>query len=156
MWPHPVSDPQGHRYGHAPAPNQAFDPVRWQHHELFCEAIDLFNHGFYWEAHEAWEHCWHQAGRQGAVADFCKGLIKLSAAGVKAREGVPAGVARHGARAAELFDSVVRQAGVTRLAGFDLEELADRGRRAPELLLAEPAQRAPVKVVFSFALVPVD
>ena len=50
---------------------------------------DLLNHGFYWEAHEAWETLWHAAGRKGEIADFLKGLIKLAAAAVKAREGNP-------------------------------------------------------------------
>ena len=42
-------------------------------------------------------------GRTGKVADILKGLIKLAAAGVKAREGKPAGVRRHARRAEELF-----------------------------------------------------
>lgn len=66
-------------------------------------AMDLFNHGFYWEAHEAWEGLWHAFGRSGPKADFVKGLIKLSAAGVKAREGNATGVTRHARRAAELL-----------------------------------------------------
>jgi hypothetical protein len=66
----------------------------------------LFNHGFYWEAHEAWESLWHAVGRQGPVAAWLKALIKLAAAGVKAREGNPAGVARHATRALELLAEV--------------------------------------------------
>ena len=66
-------------------------------------AADLFNNGYYWEAHEAWEGLWHAYRRSGAKADFVKGLIKLSAAGVKAREGNASGVSRHARRAVELF-----------------------------------------------------
>lgn len=68
-------------------------------------AVDLFNHGYYWEAHEVWEHEWIAAGRTGPAADLLKGFIKLAAAGVKAREGRPAGIVRHGQRALELFES---------------------------------------------------
>jgi hypothetical protein len=63
----------------------------------------LFNAGYYWEAHEAWEGVWIAAGRVGLVADFVKGLIKLAAAGVKLREGELNGVRRHLGRAEELF-----------------------------------------------------
>ena len=68
--------------------------------------LDLFNFGYYWEAHETWEQIWHAAGRSGPLADFIKGLIKLAAAGVKARERRPEGVRRHALRAAELFSYV--------------------------------------------------
>ena len=66
-------------------------------------AVDLFNYGYYWEAHEVWEGNWHAFGRSGSKADFVKGLIKMSAAGVKAREGNSTGVRRHLSRAKELF-----------------------------------------------------
>jgi hypothetical protein len=58
---------------------------------MYLRGIDLFNHGFYWESHEAWEAVWISAGRRGSVADFLKALIKVAAAGVKAREGREAG-----------------------------------------------------------------
>jgi hypothetical protein len=66
-------------------------------------AIDLFNAGFYWEAHEAWERVWVSCGRRGAVADVVKGLVKLAAAGVKNAQGNPIGSTRHARRAAELI-----------------------------------------------------
>jgi len=72
----------------------------------FLFGIDLFQHGFYWEAHETWEGLWHAVGRAGPWGDLLKGLIKLAAAGVKSREGRREGVLRHATRAAEL----VRQA----------------------------------------------
>lgn len=69
----------------------------------FLYAVDLFNHGYYWEAHEAWEGLWKTHGRLGPQARFYQGLIKLAAAAVKAREGRPIGVRRHCQRATELF-----------------------------------------------------
>jgi predicted metal-dependent hydrolase len=71
--------------------------------------LDLFNHGYYWEAHEVWESLWHACGRSGQTADFLKGLIKLAAAGVKHREGVPKGVKSHAGRAMELFRGIARE-----------------------------------------------
>ena len=101
--PHPLGDPRGHSFGkvHAvyPVPN-------WQdlpECELFQVGRRLFNAGYYWEAHEAWEGVWIAAGRSGLVADFVKGLIKLAAAGVKLREDSAIGAQRHLARAEELF-----------------------------------------------------
>lgn len=47
---------------------------------MYLRGIDLFNHGFYWESHEAWEAVWISAGRRGSVADFLKALIKVAAA----------------------------------------------------------------------------
>jgi hypothetical protein len=66
-------------------------------------ALDLFNAGFYWEAHEAWESFWNAFGRTTPEAQFVQGLIHLAAACVKIREGKPAGVSRHTKRARELL-----------------------------------------------------
>jgi len=101
--PHPMSDPRGHSFGRHEPPAAALDNATWRQNDTWLFAIDLFNHGYYWEAHEAWEALWHAAGRKGPTADFLKGLIKLAAAGVKAREGRSAGVRRHALRAAELL-----------------------------------------------------
>jgi len=102
--PHPISDPAGHSHGHSPERAAPLDDAQWRTNEVWLWAIDLFNHGFYWEAHEAWEGLWHAAGRRGPAADFLKGLIKLAAAGVKAHEGRPEGVKLHAARAAQLLE----------------------------------------------------
>ena len=87
-------------------------PLTWADlpaHPEFRWAVQLFNAGYYWESHEAWESLWHAAGRKGAIADFLKGLIKLAAAGVKLREHNRVGVERHARRALELFGEVQRE-----------------------------------------------
>jgi hypothetical protein len=104
--PHPISDARGHSFGvrlACPAPP---DPERWRECRPYLRGLDLFNHGYFWEAHEVWESVWHACGRSGTLADFVKGLIKLAAAGVKHLEGKPRGVASHADRAAELFRKV--------------------------------------------------
>lgn len=101
--PHPVSDPRGHMHGHGPQPASPLDPNDWQTLPTYLDGVDLFNHGFYWEAHEMWESLWHAAGRSGPTGTWLKGLIKLAAAGVKAREGNPIGVERHARRSLALF-----------------------------------------------------
>jgi hypothetical protein len=104
--PHPVSDPRGHMHGAAAEAVAPLDVRQWKSSTVHVHAIDLFNHGYYWEAHEAWESLWHAAGRAGPVAAWLKALIKLSAAAVKAREGNAAGVQRHARRARELLVQV--------------------------------------------------
>jgi predicted metal-dependent hydrolase len=139
--PHPVNDPAGHlfageRPSHEPpiaagviaglptapvARRRALTAVlaanpRWRY------ALDLFNGGFSWEAHEAWEGFWLELGRTSPEARFVQGLIHLAAAAVKIREGKPAGVTRHARRARELLGD---------LAGADDRELL--GLRATSL-----------------------
>lgn len=105
-----MTDSAGHSYGQVPHVAPPLDPARWEQSREFCHAARLFDAGYYWEAHEAWEALWMAAGRTGPDATALKGLIKLAAAGVKAREGNAAGVERHARRAAELL----------RLAGSEL------------------------------------
>jgi len=105
----------------------ALVPQSWQDSAEYLFGVDLFNHAYYWESHEAWESLWHVAGRTGPVATFLKGLIKLAAAGVKSREGVIRGVTRHAARAAELFSIVAVDKSVSRpvYCGIDLPHLTE-------------------------------
>lgn len=95
----------------SPAPLQ---PAAWRDSVEYLYGVDLFNHGYYWEAHEAWESLWHAAGRTGVVANFLKGLIKLAAAGVKSREGNAQGVRRHTERGIELLITVVQGSSLQR------------------------------------------
>jgi predicted metal-dependent hydrolase len=109
--PHPVRDPAGHSFGQSPELPPPIDPDRCQESRVYLHGVDLFNHGYYWEAHEVWEGLWRAAGRTGTTADFLKGLIKLAAAGVKVRQGQPRGITSHAAGAADLFRDIARQLG---------------------------------------------
>lgn len=121
--PHPVNDPAGHSFGRTEAAVEPPDPARPFESRSFLMAVDLFNHSYYWEAHEEWERLWHACGRRGVRADFLKGLIKLAAAGVKQLEGRPIGVVRHLARARELFAGVAEKAGGARYLGLAFDRL---------------------------------
>lgn len=151
-FPHPVSDPAGHCFGVATQPAPPLDSDRWAANRRYLYGIDLFNAGYYWEAHEAWESLWHACGRTGRTADFLKGLIKLAAAGVKVRENRLRGAVSHARTAADLF----RQTRVAheRYLGLLLDDLirfADAVADNPPTA-ADPA--APVEVVFTFILRP--
>lgn len=105
-YPHPESDPAGHSFGKQLEPISLSPNQKLAEHTTFLYAVDLFNHGYYWESHEQWEQLWHACGRTGPTADLLKGLIKLAAAGVKFKQGVPTGMQRHCNRAIELFQSL--------------------------------------------------
>jgi hypothetical protein len=143
--PHPVRDPAGHSYGVKFPPAEPLDPANPQASREFHEGIELFNSGYYWEAHETWERLWHAAGRTGEIADFVKGLIKLAAAGVKTREGNAAGVSRHARRAAELLRSASQSSpDVSRLlAAIGGEELIRHCKRLIDqpVIDATPSER---------------
>ena len=156
--PHPVRDPAGHMHD-APPERVDFAVDRWRHCRHYLYGIDLFNHGYYWEAHEAWEQVWIAAGRRGVVADFLKTLIKLAAAGVKRREGIPNGQRRHARRAAQLLQQVATAISETsnddrRLLGLSLDALAACAAAAAETAdLPADASGGPTRV-FSCRLEP--
>ena len=86
-WPHPHRDPQGHSVHVEPTEASNLDLVNWESCSHYQTGIQLFNHGYYWEAHEAWEDVWKLNKRSGTQAQFLQGLIKVAAAGVKIRQG---------------------------------------------------------------------
>jgi hypothetical protein len=129
--PHPIRELDGHSYGQPEPHVERFDPAQWRDCREYLFGVDLFNAKFYWESHEQWEAVWHCVGRKGTIADLLKGLIKLSAAGVKLFEERPAGVERHARRAEELF-GFVRQTS-PQLCGFDLLELERHATNVAEL-----------------------
>lgn len=99
------------------------DPEAWHESTAYLEGIALFDRGYYWEAHECWERLWTAAGRQGAVGDLLKGLIKLAAAGLKVRQGLGRRAGAFGAGASKHFQRIRDEHGKDRLAGFALVEL---------------------------------
>lgn len=126
----------------------------WAASEAYLRGVELFNAGYYWEAHEAWEPLWLAHGRRGAVAGVLQGLIKLAAAGVKIREGRPAGARSHAARAALLFQEARRQEGRFRL-GLDLDEWIEKARSLAENPPStQGPQDAPVFRVFEYQIAP--
>ncbi len=149
-WPHPLSSPHGHSFGHrAPVPESATAGSR---SPSFLRGVELFNAGYYWEAHEAWEGLWHAYGRRGTAADVVKALIKLAAAGVKVREGRQPGVRTHSRRAAELFARAAAHGGRSEL-GLDLELWANRAAEIAENPPRDPGPAgAAVLQVFPFRI----
>jgi len=122
--PHPFREEGGHSYGEEEPEAPPLDPDRPGDSEMYRHGFDLLNHGYLWEAHTAWEALWHAAGREGDVADLLKALIRISAAGVKARQGMNGGVKSHLAAASELLRGIAARTGRPTMAGIRLEDLA--------------------------------
>lgn len=80
--PHPVRDPNGHSYGAQPE-TEPLDAERWSSCHTYLLAIDLFNHRYYWEAHEELERLWKETGRRTESGIFLQGLIQVAAALLK-------------------------------------------------------------------------
>ena len=95
--PHPTRDPAGHSFGTDRPVQASVDLQDWPRCEPYLYGIDLFNHGFWWEAHEAWEQCWIAAGKTTETGLFMQGLIQVAAALLKQHQG-HTGAARRLAR----------------------------------------------------------
>jgi len=150
--PHPVRDPAGHSYHVEPMPVAAEASLG---SDVFLWGLDLFNHGYYWEAHEAWEGLWQVVDRGGPSRMLFKGLILLSAAGVKIREGKHAAAVRHAGRAAALLRRLMKvpELAFERTLGMSPAVLAEYAEAAAKthaaLQATAPGQPQPV---FNFIL----
>ena len=156
VWPHPHSSPEGHRFGADLPPIVSLEAAAWSACHPYRLGIDLFNHGYSWEAHELWESLWHAAGRKGTLADFFKGLIQLAVVGVKIREGKPVGVEAHARRAAELFEQVERETARASCWGLPLAGLRRFAEAARQRRAEAATERPPVVIVFDELLWPAD
>jgi uncharacterized protein len=125
--PHPIRDRGGHSYGAEFQIPEPPNPEDWRACREYLYGIDLFNHGYYWEAHEVWEGLWVACGRRGPTATYLQALISLAAAGLKARSQSARGMRANAGKAVRLLESVASHAGShrTRYMGLDIRALAD-------------------------------
>jgi predicted metal-dependent hydrolase len=155
-WPHPNRAVREYWNTDASSRRERLRANESSWRAVFQRGVELFNAGYYWEAHEVWEELWHVEERRGATGEALKGLIKLAAAGVKAREGRENGVRTHCRRAAESFASAASQGGAGRL-GLNLDLLASRACQMAEHPPLDPGPpRAAVTRVFAFKIEPVS
>jgi hypothetical protein len=154
--PHPLHHPRGHSYRLPPRKLEPLDPDRWRESEEYLFGFDLFNHGYYWEAHDAWEGLWVAAGKRGAVSEHLKGLIKLTAAGVKVRQGITEGVRRHAQAAQGHFLEARRLGAGERFAGLSLSALEGFARKVEEGAATWPCPPRGPAFVFDRYLIPGD
>jgi hypothetical protein len=126
--PHPTGDPRGHSYREAPPPPAAHvAPERWAEDEDYLFGVDLYNHGYLWEAHEVWEGLWHAAKHDPVQADYLQGLIQCAAACLKVRMDQPRGVEKLAGLALARLERVAAAARGEYM-GLDVRRFADRFR----------------------------
>lgn len=82
--PHPTRDADGHSHGQSSPSPSHLTADRWLENTEYLWGIDLYNAGFFWEAHEAWEGLWRSAKHDPAQRQYLQGLIQCAAASLKA------------------------------------------------------------------------
>ncbi|MDZ7842394.1 MAG: DUF309 domain-containing protein [Gammaproteobacteria bacterium] len=124
--PHPTADPRGHSYGRAPPYEAApMDGHRWRASPAYLFGCDLYNRGYWWEAHEAWESIWQLADREGPERAALQGLIQLANCHLKLHMGLVNVVPRLQRRYGAHFDRAVGLVGMPFL-GLDLPAYRSR------------------------------
>lgn len=76
----------GYRHGVPDPISKPLEKNNYAEHKEYLYAIDLINHGFYWESHVYFESIWHAHHRKGAIASYCKGMVKLAAGAIKLKQ----------------------------------------------------------------------
>lgn len=151
--PHPYRDARGHSYQRKSPTPKMLTASNWAENRHYLLALDYFNHGFYWESHEEWERLLRTTGVDCTVGRFLKGLVKLSAAGVKVRENSIHGVRRHAASAGEVFADVAAEVGTEYYCGLEFTTLQFAADRAAQISYSDKigSPREPARV-FPFVL----
>ncbi len=152
--PHPYRDPRGHSYQRKHPTPRALTAHTWAENRSYLLALDYFNYGYYWEAHEEWERLLRVTGGDGLPGKFLKGLVKLAAAGVKVREHSIHGVRRHAASAGEVFADVAAEVGDEHFCGLEFTLLQFAADRAAQLTYKEEITPGKPVRVFPFVLMP--
>jgi hypothetical protein len=124
--------------GRGPRPTALDEPPalylpaeQWRDNHAYLWGVDLCNHGYAWEAHEAWEGLWRAAKRDATQATFLQGLIQCAAAHVKASMADAAATERVLERGLTRLAQVHAQQG-DRYMGLDLARyLAEHAARSP-------------------------
>jgi len=139
--PHPTADPRGHSYGRPPPFEVApLDGRRWWRSQAYLYGCDLYNRGFWWEAHEAWEAVWQLAGKDSPERAGLQGLIQVANCHLKLHMGLTRVIARLQQRYAAHFQRAVARAPMPFL-GLDLPAFQ---ARADAYLLSLAARARPV------------
>lgn len=110
--PHPTRSSAGHSYStEAEPPADYFESDDWRSNADYLYGCDLYNHGYLWEAHEAWEGLWHQCKHDASQTEFLQGLIQCAAASLKVRMQQPRGLAKLSAFGLERLERVIASEG---------------------------------------------
>lgn len=127
--PHPTADLRGHSYlpPGRPHPRPApLIPERWNESQDLLYGIDLYNHGYWWEAHEAWEGLWRLTDNSGAIGRGLQGWIQVSACHLKILLGHRTGAERLAHSSLAHLEFVLGRLGGEVFLGVELQTWRDR------------------------------
>jgi len=127
LTPHPLRDPAGHSFADNAKPPSCPPPERWREDQSWLYGVDLYNHGYFWEAHETWETCWHSVAASPPHRDLIQGLIQLAAACLRRRMEPKRGGLSVGRRALVKLERARSELGAGVL-GVDVDSLISRAR----------------------------
>ena len=91
-------------------------------HPDYLYACDLYNAGYFWEAHEEWEEQWRRCPPRSSARLVLQGLIQAAAAWLKEEMGDPRNAARLQSLAAEKLTRASPDG--PRILGLDIEAFA--------------------------------
>jgi len=121
--PHPIAHPQGHSHRPHGSPHpivQHVPPDRWRDSEDYLYGCDLYNHAFWWEAHEAWEGLWQTCDKKSTQGRFLQGLIQAAACHLKLHMKSQAGVERLRPSSLGYLKGAAEEIPAARYMGLDL------------------------------------
>ncbi len=110
-----------------PAPDD-WDPHAWRQLDAWLYAVDLYNHGYWWEAHEQIERLWRTQPRTSEPARFLQALIKLCAAVLNRALGKQRPARSQAVSAADTLDDLA-VSGSRTFMGIEIASLASAIRR---------------------------
>ncbi len=141
--PHPTAHPDGHSYRPAGTPEPHVDlprPEDWAASDTYLLATDLYNHGYWWEAHETWEALWQVSDKGGVQGRFLQGLIQLAACHLKWHMGHLDGVARLRESSLKYLRAAQSDGSAGEYMGLEVTNLCT----AVEIYYADQRQRYPI------------
>jgi predicted metal-dependent hydrolase len=108
--------------GSSPKEEPWDEGVDWLQDPRFLYAADLFDHRYYWEAHEQWEALWHFASPEGDTKAVLQSLIQIAAAMLQHHMGSAQGASALLGRATDRIKTTVAGEHCV-FRGIDLEAL---------------------------------
>lgn len=129
QFPHPTAHPLGHSYHPPGSPRpqvQLLEAHRWRESADYLYGCDLYNHGYWWEAHEAWEGPWQLTDKKGPQGLFLQGIIQVAACHAKLYLGNREGVSRLRNTSVERLNSALAQISESTYMGLDVRDWMGR------------------------------
>ena len=148
--PHPRRDPAGHSYGEPEPVAPRWHPLDWNTLEPWLRAVDLFNAGYWWEAHEQLEALWKAAGKTTREARFVRGVLHIAAAVLHRELGREPSSLKQGNAGLHALENAELELGERHYMGIDVSQwmeqvrlwLDARARSAPEIILEADSEKA--------------